>query len=485
MPHVRRVFGQLLRPLGGIRIRAALLAACIVGIAFAGGAIGTVALLRSSLDANVTNTARAEALDLASFVTSRARIPVHLPISDEAMAAQIISHSGSVLSSSRNIAKQGPITNIRPRPGETTSVSDVILHVLPHAHVNLDLDERYIVAATGLSSGAPAETVLVASSLGAADHAVDLLSVALGIAVPVLMLLIGILVWGFMGRSLRPVELIRAEVAALSATDLARRVPEPAVRDEIGRLAHTMNAMLGRLETSAARQRQLVADVAHELRNPLASLRAQLEVAVAHPGPESVDLLRGAVADVARTARLLDDLLTLARFDEQLVPRRLRPVDLDDVILQVVDHLRERTALRISVQGVHACRIEGDEDQLLRLVINLGENAIRYARSQVTFSLRDIGDGAVLTVADDGPGIPAEMHDRVFERFVRLDDARAYQGDGAGLGLAIVREIATSHKGGVRVEDAHPGARFVVHLPRTQSVPVVPVASVLDTTATP
>jgi signal transduction histidine kinase len=467
--------------MGGIRIRAALLAAFIVGIAFAGGAVGTVALLRSSLDTNAMNTARAESVDLSSFVTTRSHIPARLPISDEAMAAQIISRSGTVLASSRNLSGQGPMTNIRPRAGETTSVSDLILHVRPHTHVNLDIDERYVVAATGLRGGTSAATVLVASSLGAADHAVDLLSVALGIAVPVLMLLVGLLVWSFMGRSLRPVELIRAEVAALSATDLARRVPEPAVRDEIGRLAHTMNAMLGRLESSAARQRQLVADVAHELRNPLASLRAQLEVAVAHPGPDSVDLLRGAVAEVARTARLLDDLLTLARFDEQILPRRLRPVDLDDLILQVVDRLRERTALRISVQGVHACRIEGDEDQLLRLVINLGENAIRYARNQVTFSLSDIGGETVLTVADDGPGIPTEMHERVFERFVRLDDARAYQGDGAGLGLAIVREIATSHQGLVMVEDAHPGARFIVHLPRTQSIPLAPIASGIDT----
>ena len=230
---------------------------------------------------------------------------------------------------------------------------------VPHTHVNLDLDSRFVVVATGLATGSTEGTVLVANSLGAADHAVDLVALALVLAVPMLMLLVGFLVWWFMGRSLRPVELIRAEVAELSATDLSRRVSEPPTFDEIGRLARTMNAMLARLEYSNARQRQLVADVSHELRNPLASMRTQLEVAVAHPGPENIDLVQGAIAEVTRTTQLVEDLLTLARFDERSAPVRLGEVDLDDVVFDVVDTVRALGAVEVSALARRGCADSG------------------------------------------------------------------------------------------------------------------------------
>jgi signal transduction histidine kinase len=269
-----------------------------------------------------------------------------------------------------------------------------------------------------------------------------------------------------MGRSLRPVELIRAEVAELSATDLSRRVSEPATFDEIGRLARTMNAMLARLEYSSARQRQLVADVSHELRNPLASMRTQLEVAVAHPGPENIDLVQGAIEEVTRTTQLVEDLLTLARFDEHSAPARLDEVDLDDVVFDVVDAIRALGTVQVSALGVGAVRITGDSEQLRRLVMNLATNGARHARTKVSLELLTREEFAYLSISDDGPGISESEREHVFERFVRLDGARAYQGGGVGLGLAIVREIANAHGGLVWIEDAGPGARFVVRLPR-------------------
>jgi signal transduction histidine kinase len=288
---------------------------------------------------------------------------------------------------------------------------------------------------------------------------------ALAIAFPVLSLVVGFLVWVLTGWSLRPVELIRSRVAGLSALDLHRRVPEPPVEDEIGRLARTMNAMLARLEVSNERQRQLVADVSHELRNPLAALQAQLEVAIVHPGENTPALLQGSVAEVKRMSQLVDDLLTLARLDEDPLSLRLGNVDLDDLALLHADRLRCRGQVKVSVGGVGAARLTGDEAQLTRVVANLADNAERHARSRVEFAVAQRDDGVRLTVTDDGPGVAPEDRQRIFERFVRLDSARTHQGAGAGLGLAIVREIVHAHGGEVWVEDARPGARFVVRLP--------------------
>jgi methyl-accepting chemotaxis protein len=239
--------------LGAVRIRAAIAAALVVGIALAMSGFATAALLRGSLYANATNTAMAEALDLSYFVTNGGRLPVRLPISDEEMATQIVNRHGVVIASSRNVVGQAPMASLDPGPGKEASLPAVVLHVLPHTQVNLGLDSRFVVVATGLALGSTEGTVLVANSLGAADHAVDLVALALVLGVPMLMFLVGFLVWWFMGRSLRTVELIRAEVAELSATDLSRRVSEPSTLDEIGRLARTMNAMLARLEFSNAR----------------------------------------------------------------------------------------------------------------------------------------------------------------------------------------------------------------------------------------
>jgi signal transduction histidine kinase len=226
-----------------------------------------------------------------------------------------------------------------------------------------------------------------------------------------------------------------------------------------------MNAMLGRLEISTDRQRQLVADVSHELRNPLASLRAQLEVAVAHPGGNTVALLQGSIAEVDRLSQLVDELLTLARLDEGVLSLHLGLVDLDDLALLHAERLRANGKVEVSVAGVSAARALGDEAHLTRVVANLADNAERHANHRVEFAVSR-QDGAVrLTVTDDGPGIPASERQRVFERFVRLDSARTHQGTGAGLGLAIVRGIVQAHGGDVWVEDAGPGTRFVVELP--------------------
>lgn len=454
------------RALGTVRARAALVSVLVVAIAFTLSAYSATAVLQSALDTSVANTARSEALDISSFIVARGTLPSRLPISSEEIAAQIVARSGAVITSSRNVRGQPAMDTLHPAPGQTEVRSGVVIHVRRFTRVQLDLDNRFTVVAVGISGAPVRGTVLVAASLGAADHAVEAVVLTLLTTLAVVTLIVGFLVWMLTGWALRPVELVRSEVAGISAGELHRRVPEPAVDDEIGRLARTMNAMLARLEQANSRERQLVADVSHELRNPLAALRAQLEVAVTHPGDGSRELLEGAIAEVDRLSRLVGDLLTLARLDEEILVLEQRDVDLDEVVLTHASRLREHGRVQVSIDGVTACRIRGDETQLTRVVANLADNAERHARRRVRFAVGASPEGITLTVEDDGSGVPEADRLRIFERFVRLDTARTHHGGGAGLGLAIVREIVRAHGGEVWVEDAHPGARFVVRIAR-------------------
>ncbi len=280
-----------------------------------------------------------------------------------------------------------------------------------------------------------------------AQRLFDAVQVVLWIAVPLTVLLIGLVAWLAVGRALRPVAAIRREVAEISAHDLDRRVPEPGARDEIAELATTMNDMLARLATSLARQRQFTSDASHELRTPLASVRTQLEVLLAHP--ERVDWQRTAanvVLDLERMQAVVADLMLLTR------------VEGAPPVAETVD-------LAALVGTSPAVLVRGSPVHLQRLVRNLVDNAERHKASSVETVLTAEGGEAVLTVSDDGPGIPEADRERVFERFVRLDEGRARDEGGAGLGLAIAREIAHAHGGTVVVAPSERGARLVVRLP--------------------
>jgi signal transduction histidine kinase len=314
-----------------------------------------------------------------------------------------------------------------------------------------------------VSRTADGSTVVVAGSLEDVEDSTAALRNPLLVAVPVTTAVLAGLVWVLAGRVLRPVERIRAEVDRISAGQLDRRVPEPAGATEIARLAHTMNAMLGRLAGAAERQRRFVADAAHELRTPLARIRTLLEVDSAHPGTaDPAATATALLAETERLQRLVDDLLLLARSDAGV--RDLRdagPVDLDDV---VAEQAHGRPLL--DTGDVVPVQVTGDRAQLERAVANLLDNAVRHARARVTVSLQEAGGVAVLTVADDGPGIPAAVREVVFERFTRLDDVRSADQGGAGLGLAIARDIAVRHGGSLELAADHgPGARFVLTLP--------------------
>ncbi|MER6824907.1 ATP-binding protein [Streptosporangium sp. NPDC000563] len=277
--------------------------------------------------------------------------------------------------------------------------------------------------------------------------------------IPALLLLVAVLTWLTVGRALAPVSAIRAEVADITANDLHRRVPVPRSRDEIARLAETMNSTLDRLELAVGRHKRFVADAAHELRSPLAILRTRLELAQPEP------LAAEALTDVERIQALTSDLLLLARLDAG-EPACHEEVDLGQVTAEEAARSRPRPEVKVTLEVAADTVVMGSAGQLRRLVANLVDNAVRHAGSTVTVRLAVDGGEAVLDVRDDGPGIPAEHHEAVFDRFTRLDEARDRDAGGAGLGLAIARDIAVRHGGSLRVagkdREAWLQARFPV-----------------------
>jgi signal transduction histidine kinase len=233
--------------------------------------------------------------------------------------------------------------------------------------------------------------------------------------------------------------------------------------------------MLTRLDAAQQRQRRLVSDTAHELRSPIASIRAQLEVALDHPEQQDwPQTAQDVLADTLRLASLAEDLLVLARLDEhQPRPASGKPVDL---VALVTEGVARSAGGRVPVTARTAgpCVVTGEAEGLRRLLRNLIDNAMRYAKSGVEVAARCENEEAVLTVSDDGPGIPAADRERAFDRFVRLDDARSRdetQAGGAGLGLAIVRAIARAHGGSARLEAGPPGLRAVVRIPVSNAAP--------------
>ncbi|MFE5936175.1 sensor histidine kinase [Streptomyces sp. NPDC056470] len=324
--------------------------------------------------------------------------------------------------------------------------------------------------ATGVLSLGGVHLLRQARVEGADRNIDEVLWIALTTGVPLVALLTGVLVHVAAARALRPVEAVRRELEDITSRSLDRRVPVPATDDVIGRLARTTNDTLDRLEQASVRQQQFVADAAHELRSPLAALRAQLESALTHPGGvEWPTVVEDAAADVVRLQSLADDLLLLASMDgTRHRDRAVEDIDLGALVEDLVrehQHLPEARRLRLSHTVAGRVHVVGEAGRLERLVRNLIGNACRHAESAVAVEVRGDGASAVLEVLDDGPGIAPGDRRRVFERFTRLDESRARTAGGAGLGLPIAREIAARHGGTLEIGESERGARLVVRLP--------------------
>jgi signal transduction histidine kinase len=442
-----------------VRVRVTVAAVVVVALALAAGGAWVVHAHRVSLINNIDTAAQLRARDVATNIAD-GTLSSSLAVSpgDENLV-QVVDAQGKVVAASANIQGEQRLSTLDPGPSGSASQT---VNRLPVG------DSSFRVVALRVTGPSGADIVYVAGSLRAVGTSANSLARLLLIGLPVLLLLVGATTWLVSGKALRPVEAIRREVEAIGADDLQRRVPEPKTPDEIGRLARTMNAMLRRLDDATDRQRRFVADASHELRSPLTGIRARLEVDLAHPdGADWQATERDVLDDAIRLQHLVDDLLAIAASDAAAPDASPRePVDLDEIVLTEARRLRSRTSHRIDTSGVSGAQLPGHPDALARAVRNLLDNADRHARSTVTITLSESDTTATLTIADDGLGIPVDQQGRIFERFTRLDNARARDTGGTGLGLAITHDVVVSHGGTIGVDNA-PGARFTISFPLT------------------
>jgi signal transduction histidine kinase len=446
-------------------LRARLMLIGVLGLA-AGLAVGGAALV-AALGFALQRTADAEAFTtadaVASLVTAGA-LPDPLPVAGNEVRVQVVDAQGRVRAASIGADRLVPILYDaeRVRVAERTGLS------IPGERLGLRGPVRVVAVPAGPADAR--ETVLVAKPMADITHSVQLLKVTLLIAFPLLLAVLAAVAWRVVGATLRPVEALRAGAEEITGGGRPGQLPVPASRDEIHRLAVTLNGMLDRLAGARARQRAFVADAAHELRSPLANMRTQLEVAQRLGGhtdwPAVADDL---LADTERLGRLVDDLLLLARADDasEGQRRRIGPVELGELLAPLMTRYPSPPVRFVSPTA--PLWTVGEPDGLTRVVANLLDNAVRHARNEVVVTAGQVGGYHLVTVADDGPGIPAADRDRVFDRFTRLDDARGRDGGGAGLGLAIVRELVRRHGGSVTLSDAGPGLRAEVRLPAEES----------------
>jgi signal transduction histidine kinase len=529
----------------GLRARVTLTAAVGLLIAFAAADLLLFNALRVSLTRSVDDSARSGAVEVQALLNAN-RLPNPAPVPAD-ITIQVLDSSGDVTNVSSGADRLVPIVSLGQARALADSGGSMLVHGAP-----FDMPALLQVVVVPADGG---QLVIAAVPFSEASGSLNVVARALVIFTPVLFIAFTGAIWLVTGSTLRPIGALRRGAAIVTATGLPSDLPVPEARDEVRLLALTLNDMLSQLAAAQQRQRALVSDTAHELRSPIASIRAQLEVALDFPaGQDWETTARDVHADVLRLARLAEDLLLLARLDEQAglavangpagvtggrtgpgdLARRGLPVDLESLSRSVVcryadarvpvtvtgpsapapDAAGTRSATRAdavtdlgnaragaatatrNMTGTapdtgHVTRtaaetagtvvVIGDQVRLERLLVNLVDNAVRYAKSSVTVAVRRDGAWAEISVTDDGPGIPRPDRERVFDRFARLDDARSRDADepgGAGLGLAIVRATAQAYGGTAHLESARPtnsppsdiagftaGLRAVVRLP--------------------
>ncbi|CAH0214955.1 MAG: ATP-binding protein [Microbacterium sp.] len=437
------------RSFRSVRARTTLGATLVVAVALLIGAFSFYGILSSSIHASAERAAEQRLDELADRFDGPGGGPGGErgidTLDDEIV--QIIGGDGSVRAASEDARDELGSTALPVSDGAQTLTIG---------------GEPMLVVSDGIEDD---DTLVLAVSIEDGVETLSTVALLLAVAVPLLLLLVAVTTWLVVGRALRPVTRIREEVDGITAEHLHRRVEVPPSSDEIAALATTMNRMLDRLDASATAQRRFVSDASHELRSPLATIRQHAELAQAHPATTSIGELAEVVSDEGlRLQGIVESLLLLARLDEGGGTHD-EAIDLDDLALAEVRRLRSR-GVEVDGSGIRAARVTGDPRLLGQLLRNLADNAVRHSAARVAISVIPQDSWVFVTVEDDGSGVPPDERERIFERFVRLDEARSRDAGGSGLGLAIVQGIAVAGGGTVSVDASRwGGARFVVALP--------------------
>lgn len=446
----------------GIKRRSVLSAVVVVGTALMAGAVLLLWLLQSALISTATTNLESRAADIASSITELDGRGAQSVLTDDRRPgelSQVLDASGTVIAWSAGRLKDQPLSALRPADGVAQTER---LAELSH----LEDPDSYLLVARGLVVDGNSYTVMVAGPVQVQADTVRTVALFLVGATPAILIVVGVAVWVLVGRSLSTVERIREQVAGIDSRRLSDRVDIPPTGDEIARLATTMNTMLQRLDTSDTALRAFFSDASHELRSPLSTLVTSAEIARTDPtGQTWLDLQPTILSEVTRIQSLVEDLLTLAKADSQVLVDKRLEVDLEEILDLEIRRLRTVTRHRV-IAAIDPARVIGDEGRLTQVIRNLLDNAARHAVSTVRVGCRP-GDGLVyLDVDNDGRPVAEDQRERIFERFVRLEESRTRDGGGSGLGLAIAAEIVHAHDGRISTTVSPDGwCRFSVLLP--------------------
>lgn len=437
-----------------LQSRATLLGTLGVTVLLVVGSLLLVSTLESRLTSASDQLSRSRVDDLLRLAAT-GDLPSTLRNVDENGLAQVVTGNGTVLASSPNIVGASPVADLRPGPTAATSTFRA---------PDDDETETYRVWYASGPSPEGSVTVYVGNSLEAVSEASGVLRTSLWFGVPAAVLLLATAIWLLLGHALGRLDRIRVEVDRITQDNLHARVSGDGVDDEVGRLAATMNAMLERLDSSAQRQREFVADVSHDLQSPLAALRVALEVALVDPtGIDTARFREDTLGATTDMERLVGDLLVLASMDAATTSSPTM-IDLDVIILEEVARATTQAQVSLDSSGVSAAPAYANADDVRRVVRNLLDNAVAHARARVALTAQESAGVVQMLITDDGPGVPTEQHDRIFERFHRAETARS-PGGGTGLGLSIARDLAERNHGQVDLLRTPHGAAFRLLLP--------------------
>lgn len=455
---LRRLWERL-----GLQRQLTLTAVAVVAVSMGLSVFLLANLLTRSLTNSLTEQVEGQSRHVASYVSDHGVIglPGDLDVDTEHQV-QVIDHEETVVWASPR-TPWTPVTDLRPQPGVTVSEGG------ERWWGGGDDDDRPVVAATGLESKGKRLVAVTLTQQDEQHEAVSATAALLLSAIPLFMLVSATVTWWLVRQALSTVDQMTSRVAAIDATVGDERVPLPVADDELRHLGTTMNRMLDRMQTAQRNQRSFVSDASHELRSPVASLSGALEIASAadelQTWRELAPLMR---AETQRLEKLITGLLSLSRADDSGLTLKLVDVDLDDLATEEVQRLRGVTSKKVLAE-ISPARVVADASLLGQLLVNLCDNAARHASSAVRVTVhQDEDGGALLRVDDDGHGVPPADRERIFDRFVRLEESRSRDEGGSGLGLAIVSRIVRAHHGTIEVVDSDlGGASFVVHLPAT------------------
>jgi signal transduction histidine kinase len=442
-----------------VRSRATLGASLVLALALVVGAVAAANLLRRALASDAESQLIDRVDEVQSLISDGLLTRVLAPTGREVGQVQVLDASGGVVAVTPGLAGTTRLDVIDAPPvGQQTKAT------VDGEHIGGVPGQEYRMIARTVASAVGPLTIYAVTTLDASHRAERYLRNSLLIGLPLLVALAAFVISRVIARALAPVDAMRAEVDRIEATDLSGRVQAGSSDDEIANLGATLNRMLDRLEEASSRQQLFSSAASHELRSPLSTIRTELEVGLAYPDrTEWTKVAEDSLIEVARLEELTRDLRILTR-SRSMQASAAVPIELSDIVAAEIALRRpERDVLYRS--DLAKASIAADPDAVVRVVRNLFDNAERHARTDIRVMLWSDATGSTLSVANDGAAIPADEHERIFEPFMRLDEARSLDIGGSGLGLAIARSIMTALGGSIVTVAVSAGAEFRAWFP--------------------